>query len=230
MVSGPQRGLLDLRFEIPSVCAALLKSGEVDIGLVPAVELERQPLEIITGQGIASNGPVASILLISKVPPAQIQTLAADSSSRTSVVLAQIWLREKFGSAPKISSHAPDVAAMLAQADACLVIGDPALRVNVPAIDLGAEWTELTGLPFVYAVWAARTGFDAAYAAGVLDASWQYGKPRIETIARAEAPKHGVTEDLAVRYLLRNIRFEIDQDARKGLDLFRSLARSLGLV
>ena len=232
---GPQRGLLDLRFEIPSVCAALLQSGEVDIGLVPAIELERQPLHIITGQGIASRGAVASILLISKVPLSQVRTLAADSSSRTSIVLAQIWLQAQFGVKPVVISAAPDLPAMLAQADACMVIGDPALQVDVSTapgaiFDLGAEWTELTGLPFVYAVWAARTDFDSAYAEGVLEASWQFGKSRIRQIALSEASRHGVDQELAVRYLSRNIQFEIDEDCMKGLSRFRSLGRSMGLV
>jgi len=226
---------MDLRFEIPSRCAALLQSGEVDVGLVPAIEVERQPLEIITSQGIASRGPVASILLFSKVPASSIRTLAADSSSRTSVVLAQIWLRERFGVKPALTSVAPDVPAMLANADACLVIGDPALQVDAAAIratafDLGEEWTKLTGLPFVFAVWAARAGFDSTFAARVLEDSWRFGKERIPAIAAAEAPRHGVTVEVAVRYLTRNIRFEIDEDCKMGLARFRSLARSMGLV
>lgn len=232
---GPQRNLLDVRFEIPSVCAALLESGEVDIGLVPVIELERQPLRMITAQGIASNGPVTSILLFSKAPPAEIRTLAADSSSRTSVVLAQIWLREKFGVTVAVSGVAPDVKAMLERADACLVIGDPALQVDLASMecavfDLGAEWTAMTGLPFVYAVWAARAGFDSAFAEQVLRDSWLFGKGRIAEIAGREAGGHGVSVDAAVRYLTKSIRFEIDEDCQKGLDRFRVLARSAGLV
>ncbi len=232
---GPQRDLLDVRFEIPSVCAALLRRGEVDIGLVPAIELERQPLRVITSLGIASRGAVTSILLFSKMAPAQIRTLAADSSSRTSVVLAQVWLREKFGVKAAVTAAAPDVKTMLERADACLVIGDPALRVDLAAMDcavfdLGAEWTEMTGLPFVYAVWAARAGFDAEFAAGVLRDSWLFGKGRIPEIAGSEAARHGVSVEAAVRYLSESIRFEIDGACQAGLERFRELARSAGLV
>ena len=232
---GPQRGLLDVRFEIPSVCAALLESGAVDIGLVPVIELERQPLQRIGAQGIASHGPVTSILLFSKVPPGQIRTLAADSSSRTSVVLAQVWLREKFGVRAAVTAAAPDWKAMLAQADACLLIGDPALQVDLSlapgrVFDLGAEWTGMTGLPFVYAVWAARAGFDSAWAAEVLRDSWLFGKQRIPEIAEAESASHGVSVAAAVRYLSGSIQFEIDEGCQRGLERFRELARSAGLV
>lgn len=232
---GPQRDLLDVRFEIPSVCAALLRNGEVDIGLVPAIELERQALQMITQQGIASRGAVRSILLITKVPPGEIRTLAVDSSSRTSVVLAQIWLREKFAVVASVTAAAPVVSTMLADADACLVIGDPALRLDAAnadgtVFDLGAEWMGMTGLPFVYAVWAARDGVDSEHATEVLRDSWLYGRERIPAIAEAEAAGHGVSVESAVRYLSRNIWFEIDEECQRGLERFRELARSAGLV
>ena len=228
--------MLDVRFEVPSRCAALLKSGEADIGLVPVIELERQPLQRITEQGIASRGPVRSILLFTKVPPAQIRCMAADSGSRTSVVLAQIWLQEKFGVQPEVTSMPPKVDTMLAQFDACLVIGDAALQVDAASVqgaqvfDLGQEWTEMTGLPFVYAVWAAREGFDSTFSAEVLRDSWLFGNERIAAIAASEAESHGVSEEIAVRYLTRNIQFEIDEDSQRGLSRFRALARSAGLV
>ena len=109
------------------------------------------------------HGPVRSILLISKVPFQQIRTLSADSSSRTSVMLSRIVLARKYGAFPEIRTHRPDLAEMLDFDDACLIIGDPALVLD-PAtlpfhvLDLGAEWTEMTDLPMVFAVWAERRG------------------------------------------------------------------------
>ena len=163
MLHGDQRGIYDLSFAIPSECADRLADGRADIGIVPAVELNRQKLNIICGSGIASRGPVRSILLISKVPLSQIRTLATDSSSRTSVALSQIILERKYAVQPQVISLAPDLSSMLSRCDAALVIGDPALAIDplhVPyrVLDLGDEWTSMTGLPMVFAVWAARSG------------------------------------------------------------------------
>src|SRR5689334_13843251 len=163
MLHGAQRGTFDLSFAIPSECADRLADGRADIGIVPAVELIRQKLDIIRGTGIACRGPVRSILLISKVPFAEIQTFATDSSSRTSVALGRIVLARKYGVEPVLYSRRPHLGSMLEECDAALIIGDAALVLD-PAqlpfhvLDLGTEWTVMTGLPMVFAVWAARAG------------------------------------------------------------------------
>src|SRR5215510_1913805 len=130
MLHGPQRGLFKLDFRTPAGCADQLASGSADIGIVPSFELTRQDLEIIPGTGIACHGAVRSILLISREPAAEIRTLAADSSSRTSVELARVILERRYGATPESISHAPDLEAMLRVADAALIIGDPALRIE----------------------------------------------------------------------------------------------------
>jgi chorismate dehydratase len=235
LLHGPQKGTLDLRFEIPSRCADLLRDGEVDIGIVPVIELDRQPLEIIPGLGITSDGPVRSILLASKVEPDKIRTLAADKSSRTSVVLSRILLGERFGAKPKVTAAAPDFTGMLDSADAALVIGDPALTLPTDPraehlLDLGSEWTAWTGLPMVYAVWAARAGFDWQDAATILSESFAFGRSRTAEIARAEAAPRGLTQELACEYLARNIQFELTPRHLDGLALFRRLAREMNFV
>jgi chorismate dehydratase len=216
LLHGPQRDAFDLRFEIPSICAALLRTGEVDIGLVPAIELERQPIEMIPPLGIVSRGAVRSILLVSRVPVEEITTLAADLSSRTSVVLAQVILAKRFGIRPAVTAMPPDVGVML--------LIDP-LRTDAAVTDLGMEWTKMTALPMVYAVWAARSGFDWTKAAAVLEASWRFGRERISAIVTSEALPRGVPAELACAYLTRNIAFEVDEPASRGLELFRSMAR-----
>src|ERR1700731_2844747 len=123
--------------------------------------MARQKLEYFRGTGIACHGPVRSILLVSKVPFREIRKLATDMGSRTSVMLARIILAEKFGAEPELISRQPELAPMLGEADAALLIGDPALRMD-PAtlpfetLDLGGEWTSMTGLPMVFAVWSGR--------------------------------------------------------------------------
>jgi len=149
MLHGEQRDLFDLELAVPAECADRLADGRADIGIVPAVELNRQQLEVVPGTGIACHGPVRSILLISKTPFGEIRTLATDSSSRTSVALSRILLARKYGAEPQLHSERPHLGSMLEYSDACLIIGDAALLLD-PAdlpfhvLDLGSEWTRMT--------------------------------------------------------------------------------------
>jgi chorismate dehydratase len=232
MRHGDQRGLFDLSFAIPAECADRLADGRADIGIVPSVELNRQKLETIPGTGIACDGPVRSILLISKVPFEEIRTLATDSSSRTSVALSRIVLAKKYGVEPRLYSERPHLGSMLEHCDAALIIGDAALVLN-PAdlpfhvLDLGAEWTSMTGLPMVFAVWAARAEVPAQDPAPFL-ASLRFGMEHIEDIVREEHPKLGISEALAREYLTRNIVFELGEREYKGLATFLQYASELG--
>src|SRR5271156_5955191 len=201
MLHGAERGLFDLARSLPAECADRLADGRADIGIVPSVELGRQKLEIIPGAGIACRGPVRSILLISKVPFAEIRTLATDSSSRTSVALSRIVLARKYGAEPQLRSERPHLGSMLEHSDACLIIGDAALLLD-PAdlpfhvLDLGTEWTGMTGLPMVFAVWAARAELPTQDPAPFL-ASLAFGMEHIDDIVREEHSKLGITAALA---------------------------------
>jgi chorismate dehydratase len=132
--NGPQQELFDFRFDLPAICAAAVGSGDADIGLVPCAELDHLGVDFLPDLGIACDGPVRSILLISKVPFERIRTLSADSSSRTSVALTRIILAERYGCTPVITRHAPELGEMLAACDAALIIGDPALHLDPVAL------------------------------------------------------------------------------------------------
>jgi chorismate dehydratase len=231
MLHGEQRGLFDLSFAIPAECADRLESGLADIGIVPAVELNRQKLEIIRGAGIACHGPVRSIFLISKVPYGQIRKLATDSTSRTSVALSRVILARKYGVEPELRSHKPHLPSMLEEADAALIIGDAALVLD-PAelpfhvLDLGAEWVQMTGLPMVFAVWAARAEFPPQHPAPFLE-SMRFGCAHVGDIARSEHAKVGVSEELARSYLRDNIVFELGDREYAGLQKFLQYASQL---
>jgi predicted solute-binding protein len=230
MLHGPQRGLFELDFRIPSVCADRLASGEADIGIVPSFELTRQDLEILPGAGIACHGPVRSILLVSSRPAAEIRTLALDTSSRTSAKLVRVILARKFGCNPDCVPHAPDLEAMLREADAALVIGDPALHIDPARLpyftyDLGGEWVDLTGLPMVFAVWAGRKGSVTPEVVEAFRESCRYGLGRIEEIVRAEAPPRGFTPEFAREYLTRQIVHELGPREYRGMELFLEYAR-----
>ena len=231
MLHGRERELFDLERSLPSECADRLADGRADIGIVPSVELNRQKLEIIRGAGIACRGAVRSILLISKVPFGEIRKLATDSSSRTSVALSRIVLAKKYGVEPELRSVAPHLAAMLEHSDACLIIGDAALVLD-PAdlpfhvLDLGTEWTEMTGLPMVFAVWAARADLPRQDPAPFL-ASLRYGMEHIDDIVREEHVKVGITAELAREYLTGNIVFDLGPREYEGLSTFLQYASEL---
>jgi predicted solute-binding protein len=219
----------DLRFALPADCAAQLATGEADIGIVPVIEMARQKLEYFRGTGIACRGPVRTILLISKVPINSIRTLAADAASRTSVMLARVILAEKYGVEPKVITRPADLAPMLGEADAALIIGDPALRLD-PAtlpfetLDLGQEWVGMTGLPMVFAVWSGRKEAMQERYARVFVESCRYGMEHAADIARLEAPKRGVSEELALRYVTEHIAYELGERDYQGLDLYVKMA------
>lgn len=231
MLHGPQRGLFDLDFRIPAECADQLASGAADIGIVPSFELTRQDLEVIPGTGIACHGPVRSILLVSSRPAPEIRTLAADSSSRTSVALARIILERQYGAEPECFSHPPDLAAMLRIADAALIIGDPALRIDSAAsahvYDLGSEWVEMTGLPMVFAVWAGRKGVVTPEVSQAFRESCRFGRERIDEIVAQEAAARGFPAGLVREYLTRHIVHELGPRDYEGMELFLRYAGQL---
>jgi chorismate dehydratase len=220
---------VELRFEVPSACAESIASGVADIGIIPAIEMQRQRLPFIPGLGIASDGPVRSIFLISRVPAERVRSLAVDTSSRTSVELVRIILANRYGSVPRTIPHLPNLDAMLAVADAALIIGDPALRLDPAALpwhvyDLGAEWKAMTGLPMVYAVWAGHRALEVA---GLFHASYQIGKNSLDEIVEQEAVPLGFSPQLARDYLTRHIQFELGGEHDKGLALYLKLASEL---
>lgn len=231
MLHGPQRGLFDLERALPSECADRLRDGRADIGIVPSIELSRQKLDVIPGCGIACRAEVRSILLISKVPFAHIRTLATDSSSRTSVMLSRIVLARKHHAEPTLFSQPPHLGSMLEHCDAALIIGDAALVLNPPDLpfhvsDLSLEWTQMTGLPMVFAVWAARAGIPKQ-APAPFAASLRFGMDHIDDIVRQEHPKLGISAELARDYLTRNITFELGDREYKGLATFLQYASEL---
>jgi len=225
MLHGRQRGLFDLSFCLPSECAGRLESGAADVGILPAAELPRLGLDVVRGAGIACRGPVRSILLISKVDFSEIRVLAADTSSRTSIQLARFLLARNYGVWPGIVPCGPDVEAMLEGADAGVIIGDPALRVDVDrtpyrVLDLGAEWTAATGLPMVFAVWAARPGCAGPEVEAAFLDSCRFGVAHIEEIVRQEAAPRALAVEMARDYLRNKIRLEFGPEEYAGLDHF----------
>ena len=227
--------LFAVRFDVPAQCAALLHEGRIDVGLIPAVEYLRGDYRIVPDVAIGSDGPVASVAVFTKVPVADIRTLALDISSRTSVALTRILCSVKWGIAPKLIPSEPNMRAMLARADAALIIGDPALDIDDAAtgltkVDLGREWQELTGLPFVYAMWSGRAGaIDAAHVAE-LQATRRRGEAAVGEIAARVGGGDPRRVERVHRYLRDNLKYVLGDRECAGLRRFHELAAEQGLV
>jgi chorismate dehydratase len=232
---GPQRGLFDFRFDLPVHCAEALRDRKADVGLLPCAELDRLGLDFLPDLGIACNGPVRSILLISRVPFGEIRTLSVDSSSRTSVALARIILEEKYDCRPIVTAHTPTLAEMLAGNDAALVIGDPALRLDPETLpyrtlDLGAEWVAWSGLPMVFAVWAGRKEFLTPEVAAAFRASFEWGRDHVDEMVEHAATERGFPKQLAREYFTRYIVYPLGPKHLEGLALFRKYVAALDLA
>jgi len=235
MLHGAQKALFDLQFRVPALCADMVAAGQADIGIIPSFELLRQDLAMVPGVGIASRGAVRSILLISKRPASQIRTLAVDASSRTSVALARIILARRFGIEPVVITRRPDLPSMLGEADGALIIGDPALRIDPGALpfqvyDLGREWTETTGLPMVFAVWAGLRECMTPEVVAAFQDSCAFGLCNLERIIGEEAATRGFAPDLVRRYLSCHIVYELGAEEREGMQLFLRYARELPVL
>lgn len=221
-----------LSLEVPSCLATLLSNGELEIGLIPIVEYFRAnslgaDYRIIPDIGIVSRGSVLSIQLYSRVPITDIRSIAVDTSSRSSIALLQILFAENYNKFPSFTSCEPSIDPTNIETDAVLLIGDAALRhLNVAeySIDLGTEWHDLTGLPFVYACWVARGKVGLGNIPRLLLKAKDIGTKQKPEIARVESKKLQLAETLCREYLEQHIYYDLDESAIEGLKQFHRLA------
>ena len=258
--NGPLHGKYDLSFTVPSQCAEQLRTGQADVAIIPAIEYQRiDDLVILPDMAIASKKQVRSLLIIAKKPIQQVKSFALDGSSRSTQTLTRILCAEKWKIAPKFFEAPPDLGAMLQQADAALLIGDPALRIAVgiekdswpgaqgqkvcPAATLGisssellyvhdvvGEWRSLTGLPAVLAVWAARRDITTAEVAADFFISRDFGLSRLPEISFDAARDLELPQPTLESYLRHNIDFSLDAENRRGLESYFDHAEKLGLI
>src|SRR4051812_45479339 len=159
---------VQVEMDLPSRLADRLRLAELDLALIPSVEYFRGVelgYEVLPGFAIAARGPVRSVKLFSRVPFGQIERLALDAGSRASQALARVWLDAAHGVRPgRIEPLPMGMPVLESTADAVLVIGDRAMTVpEAPfhsVVDLAEAWAVMTGLPFVFALWVARSGVD----------------------------------------------------------------------
>ncbi len=232
---GDLQDAFELLFDVPSQCARRLADGSADIGLIPVVEYLRNPaLAIVPGISIASKHEVKSVLFVSNLPLERVRSVALDTSSRTSAALLRILLK-RFHGLGSVSYHEspPDPERMLATHDAALIIGNPALKVDSSrffVFDLALEWSQFTGLPFVFAFWAVRKDVDLGERVALFYRSRREGLERIDTIARMYSERLSLTPAEIRSYLSDCLDFSLDETNLKGLRLFFELATEEGLV
>jgi chorismate dehydratase len=215
--------------DFPSRLADRLTAGTLDVALVPSIACLLEPdYEVISDACVAARGPVLSVKLYFRKPPRAVCRLALDAGSRTSATLARILLAERYGVYPEPEPLPLDRSTTGTTADAVLLIGDRAIhrpeeRFEV-TWDLGEEWTNWTGLPFVFAMWGARRGSDLGGLGEILAAARDRGVENLPAIARREAPLLGLSEQVTIDYLTKNLYYRLGPAERDGLARFHELA------
>ncbi|MFO0918575.1 MAG: menaquinone biosynthesis protein [Planctomycetaceae bacterium] len=253
-----------IRDDYPSRLADDLAAGQLDVALIPSIEYFRgRNYEIVSDACVAARGPVLSVKLYSRVPWSDIRTLGLDEGSRTSAALAKILLGERYGVEPETISFPLGQAIDDCRADAVLMIGDRAMQSYDQKFfatwDLGEEWFDWTGLPFVFAMWVAREGRELRVEgrepgkepafgvpgarSGVNNADSQFlalesrlaaardlGEKSVHDIAQREASLLNLPLATTIQYLTQNLHYRLGSAERSGLKLFYDLAVRRGLV
>jgi chorismate dehydratase len=239
LVFGLEQGLgagkVELSYDVPSVLASRMAAGELDVALLPTIELARIPdLVVLPGLAIGSAGPCRSVLLVSRVPLSQIRSVALDPESRTSNALVQVLAKEAWGIAPRFAPGPRDLGLALTEHDAVVRIGDKALFEKLPAglvaHDLGSAWTTLTRLPFVFALWAARMELLDRETYQLLHDSKRAADPMIDAIAEDYTYGGAQYPEIARSYLRESIRFRFGAPELSGLKSFLAAAARIGLI
>jgi chorismate dehydratase len=224
--------------DVPSRLAEQLAAGELDVALIPSIEYFRgagRGYEIIPGFAIAARGPVLSVKLFSRVPWQRIERLALDAGSRTSQVLARIWLDARHGVRPPQVEELPlGVSALESTADAVLLIGDRTMRMAHEGfhdvVDLGDAWYKLTGLPFVFALWVARGDVELGGLPAALEQSRASGLAQAASLARMHGLRLGLDFATCYDYLTRILSYDLGEPEILGLERFAAMAARLGLA
>jgi chorismate dehydratase len=214
-----------LHLDVPSRLLDGLRFGQSDVALLPVIDYQKlDGLRIIPSGGIGSDGETLTVRIFSSVPISKITTLACDPDSHTSVVLAQVILAERHGIRPVLTSDGP----------ARLLIGDKVV-CDAPAgmdyqLDLGQAWKELTGMPFVFAVWTARQGVELGDLPRRLSRARQNGMEHLDDIIAEHAIPRGWPAGLARKYLAEHLSFGIGDVELRAIGKFHEMAGKLGLI
>jgi chorismate dehydratase len=232
-LKGHHADLFEPSYHPPAQVAQLLADGDLDVGLIPSIEVQRIPhLRVLPDLCVGAVEEARSVLLVSSVPFERIRRVAIDENSRTSAALVRIVLEDGLALQPAYMTQRADLERMLVEADAALLIGDPALRVDRRqhrTLDLAAEWRRMTGLPFVFAVWACRLGVDLPVLPFYFKSSLRYGLSSLDMLVRECAAEVGLDPADVRSYLTQNLHYFLRAEERAGLEEFyrRCAAREM---
>ena len=223
-----------LLLDVPSKLLDLLRTNQADVALLPVIDYQRlENLTIIPAGGIGSDGATLTVRIFSRVPIAQIRTLACDPDSHTSVALARIILARRHNLRPEFTdlSRASDTDPTQAR----LLIGDKVVcegpRGYPHQLDLGDEWKSLTSLPFVFATWMARSDHpDLPQLHELLAAAKRSGLAALDAIIRNHGVPRGWPAPLAQAYLTRHLTFDVGARELEAIRTFHRLAADEGLI
>jgi chorismate dehydratase len=220
-----------LQLDVPAKLLDRVRFNEADIALLPVIDYQRlDDLVIVPSGGIGSDGPTLTVRIFSKTPIEQIRTLACDTDSHTSVALAQIVLAERFRIQPELCAPVRG----LEVTDACLLIGDKVVCEEPTGfahqLDLGEAWKQLTGLPFVFAVWMTRKGINLRDLPARLSEARVEGLKHVDELVERFAIPRGWPGDVARRYLSVNLQYEIGERQLAAIRRFHQLAHRHGII
>jgi chorismate dehydratase len=235
---------VELTKDTPDRLNDALVRGQLDIGPISLLEYLRNADQLLLLPDIAvgSDGPVLSVNLVAQRPLAQLERVALGSTSRTSALLAQMWLAQMHGVNPIYFTCPPDLTEMLLEADAAVLIGDAALRATFEAPrygldvhDLGEVWREWTGLPMVFAVWAVRREYAEAHPGLVKDVHEAFIHSRDEALGHveqvaAQAARWEVLDAATLTRYFRTLDFSLGPRQLAGLAEFARRAVAVGAV
>lgn len=225
---------IELVFDVPSRLPSLLDAGSVDVALVPIIDLleDGRNWQIVSDACIGCDGETLTVRVFSRVPPASVRRLHVDGDSHTSVALARIIWKERFGCALEVVPFTGRET--VEECEAVLLIGDKVVNNKLIdydiETDLGSEWKSLTSLPFVFAVWAAPRNVDVSDLATKLSQARNQGVKTAEAIAADVAPALGWNVTLAKRYLTTRLKFHLGDRQRLALEKFLAYATDYAIV
>jgi len=215
---------IDLSLDYPSVCAQKLIENKVDIALVPIVVLKQNPqFNIISDYCIGANGNVDTVCLYSDVPLMEVQEIYLDYQSRTSVELLKLLCRDHWNISADFRISSEGFENKIEGKTAALIIGDRAFSANGKynfMYDLSASWKEMTGLPFVFACWISNKEIEKDFIFE-FNTSLKMGIENLEEAIKKESKNYPHCKN-PKEYLNHKISYTLDEDKRKGMELFLS--------
>jgi len=223
-----------IHYAVPSQLAGMLAAGQVDVALLPVIDLlcADEAVQVLSDACIACDGATMTVRVFSCMPPERIERLYVDGDSHCSVAMAKLIWPHVYGHRLEIRTMSSD--RQVPASEPVLLIGDKVVTRRMDdrpwQIDLGQVWKDWTGLPFVFAVWAGRCGREHPWLAEALSAARDRGCARAVEIAQQAGPAHGWPVDLARAYLTDHMRYMLGPREHQAIEYFLKLAVEAGLA